>query len=449
MALSMELKGRHTTKPPRRALVALALAATLLRLGLVLCYRTHEFHYPGIAHCPDELRLLRTGATCIDPDQYLRLGQSILTDGRFWLDGRPNAFRTPGYPLLVAATGANIKLLVVVQCLLGGLTVLLLGVIGARLAGRFGGLAAAGLQALDVSALLHTGMVMSESLFALLLVLGLWLYLRRSTLLSALVLGAAVLVRPVGAILLVPFALPMVLQRRWLLLGAFVAGFAVLPMAWALRNWSQYRRLTLATAGAYNAFNNSIEVLARSRGASYQVLRDSVVERIVMVVPEGNPPALAAGLERAALGVALREPTRTFLRWAAGMPRLMFSLKADDIVVRLTDERAGTCRARDLLWSGPTRSTRVATWLLAAWELAALVGSCLLAALVLIRRGRRDWQVLLAGIAFSLIAVASPLVDGRYRDPVMPVLYLLAGAGLSAVVTAIGSTRQRKQSPAA
>jgi 4-amino-4-deoxy-L-arabinose transferase-like glycosyltransferase len=445
----MESKGLAAATPPWRALAAIALAATLLRLGLVLSYRTHEFHYPGVVHCPDELTLLRTGATCLDPDQYLRLGRSILSDKRFWLDGQPNTFRTPGYPLLVALTGVNISSLMLVQCILGGLTVLLLGVTGTRVAGRLAGLVAAGLQALDVSALLHTGMVMSESLFTVLLVLGLWLYLRRSILPSALVLGAAVLVRPVGAVVFAPLLLHLAGQRRWLLTGMFALGFAVLPGGWVLRNWYHYRHPTLATAGAYNTFNSAADVLARSRGVDYQALRDSVVERIEAVVPQCNPPALAAALERAAFDIALREPTRTILKWFSGMPRLMFSFKADDIVIRLGDERAGTCRVRDFLRSGANRSTRIAIWLLAAWELFALLGSCVLAAYALLRRGGGAWQVLLVGIAFCLVAAASPLVDGRYRDPVMPALYLLAGAGLSAIVSDGGSARRRTQSPAA
>lgn len=416
---------------PWRTLVLLAVTATLLRLGLALSYRTHTFHYPDLPRCPDELTLLTTGAACIDPDQYLRLGQSIACRHRFWLDDRPHTFRTPGYPLLIAAVGSNIPLLVVLQSIFGGIGVLLLGVTGCRLAGRLAGTTAAALLTVDVSGLLHAGMVMSEPLFSLLLVAGLALYLSRHRHAAALLFGAAVLVRPVGAILLLPFSLHLIAERRWKTLVVFVLVFSLAPAGWIARNFWHYRYFGLATASSYNNFNSAIRLVASASNQDYQNLRDSIAAEVVTAVPPDNPLALAAELDRRALAITINRPLRSLSRWALAIPRLLFSLKSDDIFLRLTSDRAGTSRVRNRLPPALTSGSDLLFWLAAGWELLSLAGALVLAGIALLRARERLVAWLLAGVGFALIAAASPLIDGRYRDPALPMLYLLAGIGLA------------------
>src|SRR5262245_50949205 len=95
---------------PLLALLAVALA---LRVGWVISLPTSEEH---LRRLPDQL-------------EYLELGRNLLAgkglsfrDQVF--DQVLNAYRAPGYPLLVAACGGNIRAVRVVQSVIDTSTVL-------------------------------------------------------------------------------------------------------------------------------------------------------------------------------------------------------------------------------------------------------------------------------------------------------------------------------------
>jgi 4-amino-4-deoxy-L-arabinose transferase-like glycosyltransferase len=159
--------------------------------------------------------------------------------------------RTPGYPLLIAAvfslTGPSLEAVSAVQHVFGIATALLVYGCARQIAGRTAGLAAGLATALSGSMLIYEHVMLTESLFTLLIVAAVWLALRGVSQRSwpALALAGAVasvgaMIRPVGLVLAI--VIPMVTlgllpRRESIKLGVvFLAVFGLVMSPWVLRN---------------------------------------------------------------------------------------------------------------------------------------------------------------------------------------------------------------------
>ena len=206
------------------------------------------------------------------PDQreYLALGRSLLHgQGLKFFDPRFAdevwAFRTPGYPLLVAACGGSVRVVRVVQAFIDTSTVLAAYLLARRWLGRGASLTGAAIVAANPFLIYFTGLVLTETLFTAMLAWGMLLVLGRRTdqdaagssagwpgtllwLLGGLVLALSILVRQSA------IGLPLVLgvtgalvnrgrgtpyHRRWPLpVGATVVLLTFLVLLpWAWRNY--------------------------------------------------------------------------------------------------------------------------------------------------------------------------------------------------------------------
>ena len=119
------------------------------------------------------------------PDQaeYLALGRNLLHgQGLKFFDPRFAeevwAFRTPGYPLLIAACGGSVRAVRVVQALLDTSTVLAAYVLARRWLGRWPSLVAAGVVAANPFLVYFTGLILTETLFTAMLAWGMVLVVR-------------------------------------------------------------------------------------------------------------------------------------------------------------------------------------------------------------------------------------------------------------------------------
>jgi len=189
----------------RTGWIALA-AVMLLGLGIRLGW---DLRQPSDAAAIDRL-----------PDQreYLELGEHLLTHQGFWFidarfDHAVQAYRTPGYPLLIRWCQADPQILRAVQAGLDVSTVLAIFLLARRWLCVNGALLAAILVALNPYLIFFTGLILSETLFTAMLCWGIallvisggpWLAGRArlwTWLGGGLLLALAVLVRP-GAIFL-------------------------------------------------------------------------------------------------------------------------------------------------------------------------------------------------------------------------------------------------------
>ncbi len=190
--------------PNRTGWIALAVIL-LVALALRLAWALHQ---PSDDAAIDQL-----------PDQreYLQLAQNLKSSSSLWMidprfDQAVYAYRTPGYPLLVALCGAKPMMVRIVQAFMDTSTILAIFLLARRWLTMRGALAASAIVAINPFMIFFTGLILSETLFTSMLCWGLaLLVLSRgpwpdgSKLLAwiggAVLLAFAALVRP-GAILM-------------------------------------------------------------------------------------------------------------------------------------------------------------------------------------------------------------------------------------------------------
>lgn len=144
----------------------------LLLLILVLAFLLRAgwgWHQPDAGHLnalPDQV-------------EYLQLAQNLLRHHQFsFYDDRPNvqehlrAYRTPGYPLFLAACGANVTVARLLQALIGTSTVLGVFLLARRWLGRPASLCAAALLAINPYLIYFSGLILSETLYTSMLLWG-------------------------------------------------------------------------------------------------------------------------------------------------------------------------------------------------------------------------------------------------------------------------------------
>jgi 4-amino-4-deoxy-L-arabinose transferase-like glycosyltransferase len=249
--------------------IALFLLAFTLR-GLAVTGLRHWGDAPSLRHGHDGV-------------EFDRLARSLAERGEYaFAQGQPTAFRAPGFPLALAALykvfGTSYVLAHVALCLMGAAAChltyevarLLLPEPVARLAGLF--------CAVYLPHIYFSTVFFSENLFALLVVLEVWLLLREydrwsmiGMALAGAVLGYAALVRPF-ALLLLPLLILVLLARqlrirqlRFGAIAAFAVGFFMVIAPWVIRNERVFGRLVLvATNGGATFYGGNNSIVAGS-----------------------------------------------------------------------------------------------------------------------------------------------------------------------------------------
>jgi hypothetical protein len=179
-------------------------------------------------------------------------------------DGRPETFRTPGYPLLIIPflwASQDVEYLVIFQHLLQVFVAVATAAAALRVSrSRRQALIAGILLSIDLPTLESANLVLSETLFTITLAAVLWLLwsgsqiperpLTGSLFLCGLLAGASVLIRPISLYFVLPASCYLFLTRkrsRFRTLLAFTAAFACLPLLWATRNYRETGRFTVSS----------------------------------------------------------------------------------------------------------------------------------------------------------------------------------------------------------
>ncbi len=227
--------GQRTGKEFGRLLLILALAAGL-RVTLWTCFQGQPLHIQ-------------------DEQEYNRLACNLAEYGEYGFErGKPDSLRPPLYPAVVAGVyrlfgPENHQAVRLLQALLSLANVVLLYRLGSMLLPRPGGLWLAGLCAFYPSLLGYNNLLLSETLFTLLLSAFCTVFvgaLQRASLPA--VAGSAALLALAALTRSVVWLLPPVLagflllayrggwrRRAWAAL-AFVVVFAAILAPWAIRN---------------------------------------------------------------------------------------------------------------------------------------------------------------------------------------------------------------------
>jgi hypothetical protein len=181
----------------------------------------------------------------------------------------PTAFHLPLFPTVLAAfslVGLDSQTAhMLVGCALGALTVVLVGLVGARLAGTAGGLIAAGIAALYPPLVMNDSVLLSESLTGPTIAGSLLAALRlreRPTagrgLVLGLLIGLAALNRSEALLLVLLLGVPALVPSRSLRLAALVVlATAVTIAPWVIRNVTTFDRATFLTTGDGSVFKGA------------------------------------------------------------------------------------------------------------------------------------------------------------------------------------------------
>jgi hypothetical protein len=260
----------------RRAIVAAATTALLLRLAFGLFYWTGK----PLTH---------------DEREYLSLAESLASGGGFTYTEAPESgtgqrfARAPGYPAFLSllrlrasnrsdAAPVTVK---VVQSALGAVVVIMIALLAGRAAGPDAAVVAAMLSAVYPPLVWLSAYVLSESLY-MPLALGCVLLLDEAarrvdaarnpragsalTLMAGVIAGLAILVRP-AMLLFLPLAAIWLVRRKQLTLALALPVTALLIVApWTLRNLHQYGRFVLVASEGGVTFWTGNHPLARGEG---------------------------------------------------------------------------------------------------------------------------------------------------------------------------------------
>ena len=418
-----------------RPLLAIVLLAAVLRFGLLA------------AAYPEAARVLREDSI----GSYVPLSHTLLSHGRFAEkpDAAPDIFRTPGYPVFLAATiavaGDSIWRSLVAQVLVSLGTIVLVYLLAREVVAERAAAAAALVAAIDPPSNTHAVVMLTETVFTFLFAFACLAVCRAVRARSAswaaaagLAMGLSILVRPIALYvgpllaLFAAVACPPPAPRR-LLLGALVLALSLAPpLAWMARNASIGAGFLLSSIeGANLLFYRAAPVLARARGIPWQQAMDELNAEVVRRV--GNAPrygvAAAAASKRLALEIVLAHPLGTAAMIAEGTVRFWAAPGNADLMLLLGVTELG----HEARWPerGPP-DARAAGWLLGV--VAQLVHVAILAAalcgLVAWARPPR-WPELAFTLglltAFTLLS-AGPGAYARFRVPVVPLIALLVAA---------------------
>jgi 4-amino-4-deoxy-L-arabinose transferase-like glycosyltransferase len=247
-------------------LIALFLAAFAVRAAAVSGLR-HWSDGPARAH----------GSDAIEFDQ---LAQNVANLGEYSIvPGQLTAFRAPGFPLSLAALYAALGVSHVVAhlffCTLGAGTCVLTYVVARHMLKETMARLAGGLCAIYLPHIYFSTLYLSENLFAFLIVLLAWLFIREidgwsisGMAVTGIVLGYSALTRPY-AVLLAPLLGMFMVWRQWssnyrirpAALATLIVGFLTVMAPWIMRNQIAFGRIIFGATNGGSTFyggNNSI-----------------------------------------------------------------------------------------------------------------------------------------------------------------------------------------------
>jgi hypothetical protein len=229
----------------------------------------------------------------VDSQQYLDVAHNLRAGKGFCLNDGLKAYRLPGYPAFLAmfaltprqSSGLSMsgswKLALWIQIILASVLPLLIFFLSLTLLpGNFlVAWIAAGASALHPGFVLYAGMIATESLCVLFLLLFFIVFFNQRFWLAGMFLGLASLFRPLGHyVLLIALCMIVVLSYAWKKKVAFVfrlsAGWLAIVAPWLIRNFLLFGHLFFhSLPGLHFLQYSAAHVVAQAESCQYPVAR--------------------------------------------------------------------------------------------------------------------------------------------------------------------------------
>jgi 4-amino-4-deoxy-L-arabinose transferase-like glycosyltransferase len=416
-----------------RALAAISAASLAIRIGYVVTFSSR------ISLGLDSVWYQLVAGSIVNNDGFVDPQKIYLHDISV-----PTAFRPPLYPVFLAGVskvaGDAPRTFQYAGCVMGVLTVVLIGYLGRRIGGNAVGLCAAALAGVYPIFLAVDAAVMSETLYVPLVVgcvLAVYRAIDRPTMwrwsFVGLLAGAGILTRGDGLFLLVVLVVPAAIiavrapwQRRLTLAAAavVVAGLVVAP--WVIRNQQRLGVATVSTlqtgtalAGANCDDTYYGDILGSwSYDCTDRSDRDAVSE---VAYNNGLQHDGTHYITGHAKRLVLVVPVRVLRQWSLYAPLQGASIESAE--------------SRNYKW-------QVISWI-AYLPVAALAGY----GLVLLRRRRTAMLPLVAVIVAVTVTAAVIYGQQRLRVSVEPVLIVAAAVAIVHLTARVRGSADRGDRP--
>jgi 4-amino-4-deoxy-L-arabinose transferase-like glycosyltransferase len=408
-----------------------------------------------------------------DSPGYYRLAVNLSEAGMFSQGTTepyvPDADRTPGYPLFLAAvfllSGQSVVAAAAAQSLLHALSGLLIARLGERLFGSVRiGIAGALLWAAAPIPAIFCGILLTETLFTPVFLLTLLLLAKPSlgrAAAAGAALGAGILIRPIALLLWPALGLTFLIGISWRRALAHFAVFSTLAAAvlapWLIRNTVVFGRPTLASVQGVNILYNTISgYIAWRDGLTLMEARMETEQLYAEYLREnGIRPSNRVEISDAESSLAMQilqtDPLR--ILFLNGVDSLNgFRPGASYMFIFLSPD---TLEADDLMEgelspavSHMDRPEILLTMLLLTTFYGLLF--VLAAAGIAILFRKRNGKALALFLLPSLVLIYLPGIssNARFRIPIEPLMCLLAVAALAGIYPLL-STKLRGKSASA
>ena len=420
-----------------------------------------------------------------DSVTYFQTGYELARAQGFDLPMR----RTPVYPLFIAAVvwafGEDLRVLGLVQHVLGLVTVAATYLLGKALFGRLAGFVAGLLTALSAPLLIYEHYILAEPLFTALLVVGLVLIVHALSreraplyVLGGLLLAVGALARPIGQALLPVAPLALLVHKGSVRASLKPVALVLLGSALVLAPWLIRSALATGRVGSAGALGQTLIdrvsrhdegfVLPSPDSPTNHTEPDRIAARrliLTQAARKARPSAINhrlrnelglseteanAAMTEVALEVITSQPGRYFWGTLSKFRRIMIG-EDERLRTHWSTRKDGELRDTWMaeqsiahVYSPPTvveeaeyAVAEALTRVFQPYRWKELLGVLAILGLGLgIWRGPRGATVLLGLTVIALVLPSAALVGQvyRYRYPADPLLYVFAAGGVTAVV---------------
>jgi hypothetical protein len=420
----------------------------------------------------------------IDSNSYIAPASHLISSGRFNdVFDKPDLFRTPGYPLLLTPglLLGNLELVTIaLQIGLSCLTVYLVYKIVLLLLGRVRIAAlCAFLYALEPLSILYTSKLVTETLYTTLLTFFLYSFLKylnnrtlRELIISSIALAASAYARPSSYYL--PFLLALFVAiwiwikgKDYKALLVHAGTFFIVSMGliscWNIRNYvvAGYSGFsTVATVNLY--FFNAAQVLGDKKGIPYEQEQHQMWSYDKNIKCHLNPieyPCNRAEAYNSMKKDGLKIIAENRFLYATlhikGILRVLLGPAGTDAVKLLFGHDLQTYAMQDNTVKESIRLfQKQPLFFIVYVSLGVILYVYLLLALIGLFYGlfkknmpTTPLMILLSVAAYFLAISGGAVGQGRYRHPIMPIICILAGYGLSVILDRLKAGNRNTKMP--
>lgn len=399
------------------------------------------------------------GVLFFDSFGYLNLADNLMEHGVFSkaygdLPLIPDISRTPVFPLFLAGLkliSHNVIWISIVLLIVGALNVLLTYKLAINFVNKDKiALLAALLVALDIPSILFSSIVLSETLFTFLLLLGLLQFSRyevsmKNVLFGGVIFSLMILCRPIGIFVPIVIILWLLIRKISIKKVAVLALCSYfLVLVWGIRNYAHFQVFTISSVPSINLYffvASSIKADAEniSNNEASSILMSELTNSYRWQNDESDAIPLLTYCKEKGLTYVKNHPLIFLKHSAVGVVYFFGKPIRNYIDVYLGIEREANSAAFETnIGRDPMNKLMTQTSSLTlALVIVQLLFSLLIAVGTLFAFLKYDQKkrlvLYLAVIAGFAILSTIGEVDGRFRIPVLPLLAIIAAIGFSSL----------------